>query len=48
VNANDDSQGEEGRESAILLYSELIAEAQALGVALLDQALNITDGTRRS
>jgi hypothetical protein len=36
VNANDESNGEDGRESAILLYSELIAEAQALGAALLD------------
>lgn len=36
MNANDDSEGEEGRESAILLYSELLAEAQALGGALLD------------
>ena len=37
MDANDDPQGEEGREAAILLYSELIAEAQALGAALLDR-----------
>jgi len=36
VNANNDSHDEGGRETAILLYSELIAEAQALGAALLE------------
>ena len=33
---NEHAKKDEGREAALLFYSELVAEAQALGAALLD------------